>query len=196
MSGEPAPRALQPQRRLPAPADAPSRRMRVRPLLALVPYVMRYRGQVAAALVALLIAAARHAGRAARGAPHDRFRLFGRAHRADRPVFRRDDRGRGRARGRERAALLPRHHHRRARRRRPARGGVRAPDRAVARLLRHRQDRRAHLAAHRRHDADQERGRLVGLGRAAQHRAVHRLVGHDGGDEPAALLLRDRWRSR
>ena len=37
---------------------APSRRLRVQPLLALIPYVMRYRGQVAAALVALLIAAA------------------------------------------------------------------------------------------------------------------------------------------
>ena len=43
----------------PAPVQAePSRRLRVRPLLALVPYVMRYRGQVAAALVALLVAAA------------------------------------------------------------------------------------------------------------------------------------------
>ncbi len=40
-----------------AAADEPSRRIRVRPLLALVPYVMRYRGQVAAAMVALLIAA-------------------------------------------------------------------------------------------------------------------------------------------
>ncbi len=37
---------------------APSRRLRVRPLLALIPYVMRYRGQVAAAMVALLVAAA------------------------------------------------------------------------------------------------------------------------------------------
>src|SRR5258708_192070 len=36
---------------------APAQRVRVRPLLALVPYVMRYRGQVAAALVALLVAA-------------------------------------------------------------------------------------------------------------------------------------------
>jgi ATP-binding cassette subfamily B protein len=36
---------------------APARRVRVRPLLALVPYVMRYRGQVAAALAALLVAA-------------------------------------------------------------------------------------------------------------------------------------------
>ena len=35
----------------------PSRRLRVRPLLALIPYVMRYRGQVAAAMVALLVAA-------------------------------------------------------------------------------------------------------------------------------------------
>src|SRR2546421_1780710 len=40
------------------PADAPARRLRVRPLLALVPYVMRYRGQVIGALVALLVAAA------------------------------------------------------------------------------------------------------------------------------------------
>src|SRR3954452_8732479 len=45
-----------------APAGAaiaePSRRLRVRPLLALVPYVMRYRAQVLGALVALLVAAA------------------------------------------------------------------------------------------------------------------------------------------
>ncbi len=40
-----------------APAEAASRRIRVRPLLALLPYVMRYRVQVAAALVALLVAA-------------------------------------------------------------------------------------------------------------------------------------------
>jgi len=39
-------------------AAAPSRRLRVRPLMALVPYVMRYRAQVIAALVALLVAAA------------------------------------------------------------------------------------------------------------------------------------------
>jgi len=35
----------------------PARRVRVRPLLALVPYVMRYRGKVIAALMALLVAA-------------------------------------------------------------------------------------------------------------------------------------------
>src|SRR5947209_17586279 len=41
-----------------APAEpAVPRRVRVRPLLALVPYVMRYRGKVIAALVALLVAA-------------------------------------------------------------------------------------------------------------------------------------------
>jgi ATP-binding cassette subfamily B protein len=40
-----------------APNEAPSRRVRVGPLLALLPYVMRYRGQVAAAMVALLVAA-------------------------------------------------------------------------------------------------------------------------------------------
>src|SRR5436305_13449108 len=38
--------------------ETPQRRLRVRPLLALVPYVMRYRGQVIGALIALLIAAA------------------------------------------------------------------------------------------------------------------------------------------
>ena len=37
-------------------AATPSRRLRVRPLLALLPYVMRYRGQVIAAVVALLVA--------------------------------------------------------------------------------------------------------------------------------------------
>ena len=53
--------ARRPQEAAPAaggsPAE-PSRRLRVRPLLALLPYVMRYRMQVAAALVALLVAAA------------------------------------------------------------------------------------------------------------------------------------------
>src|SRR3954465_15554960 len=39
------------------PAPEPARRVRVRPLLALVPYVTRYTWQVAAALVALLVAA-------------------------------------------------------------------------------------------------------------------------------------------
>jgi ATP-binding cassette subfamily B protein len=41
----------------PALTGEPPRRIRVRPLLALIPYVMRYRGKVAAALVALLVAA-------------------------------------------------------------------------------------------------------------------------------------------
>jgi ATP-binding cassette subfamily B protein len=41
----------------PALTEEPSRRIRVRPLLALIPYVTRYRGKVAAALVALLVAA-------------------------------------------------------------------------------------------------------------------------------------------
>src|SRR5437588_2913245 len=42
----------------PVPSAVASRRVRVRPLLALVPYVMRYRGHVIGALVALLVAAA------------------------------------------------------------------------------------------------------------------------------------------
>jgi ATP-binding cassette subfamily B protein len=39
-------------------AAEPSRRVRVRPLLGLLPYVMRYRGKVIAALIALLVASA------------------------------------------------------------------------------------------------------------------------------------------
>ena len=39
-------------------AAEPSRRIRVRPLLSLLPYVMRYRAQVIGALIALLVAAA------------------------------------------------------------------------------------------------------------------------------------------
>jgi len=38
-------------------ATEPSRRIRVRPLMAMLPYVMRYRGKVIAALIALLVAA-------------------------------------------------------------------------------------------------------------------------------------------
>ena len=46
------------------------------------------------------------------------------------------------------------------------------------------------LAAHRRHHADQGRGRLRGVGGAAQPRAVPRRDRHDGGDQPAPLRLR------
>ena len=42
------------------------------------------------------------------------------------------------------------------------------------------------LAAHRRHHADQVRGRRRRLDRAAQHHDVRRRRGHDGGDQPAA----------
>ena len=41
-------------------------------------------------------------------------------------------------------------------------------DRAVGAVLRHRPDRRTDLAAHRRHHPDQVGGRLVGVGRAPQ----------------------------
>src|SRR5258708_11996467 len=55
-SREPAPESTAPMNSVP-PETVPVRPVRVRPLLALVPYVMRYRGQVGAALVALLVAA-------------------------------------------------------------------------------------------------------------------------------------------
>ena len=38
------------------PADAPQDRARIKPLLGLLPFVLRYRGHIAAALVALLVA--------------------------------------------------------------------------------------------------------------------------------------------
>ena len=79
-----------------------------------------------------------HAGRAGRGAAHDRFRLQPRRHRADQQLFQRHDRGRRRARRRQRVALLPRHDDRRAHRRRSAARRVRASDLAVAGLLRFR----------------------------------------------------------
>ena len=111
---------------------------------------------------------AHHADRAGRGAPHDRLRLLGRGGGADRQLFRGDDRGGRRARGRQRLALLPRHHARRAHRRRSARRRVRASHPAVVGVLRYRQDRRDGVAAHRRHHPDQVGGRRLGVDRAAQ----------------------------
>ena len=70
------------------------------------------------------------------------------------------------------------------------RGGVRAAHPAVDGFLRHRQVGRAGVAAHRRHHPDQVGGRRLGVGRAAQPRAVLRLRHHDGGDEPAAFAVR------
>ena len=66
---------------------------------------------------------------------------------------------------------------------------------ALGRLFRPGQDRRADLAAHRRHHPDQGRGRRLGVDRVAQPRAVRRRDRHDGGDEPAALRLRARRHS-
>ena len=61
---------------------------------------------------------------------------------------------------------------------------------AVGLVFRSGQDRRDALAAHRRHHPDQVRGRLVGVGRAAQHRAVRRRDHHDGDHQPAAVAVR------
>ncbi len=133
-----------------------------------------------------------HLGRADCDPPHDRFRLHRARPRADRQVFPGDDRRRRGIGAVERAALLPRHHARRAHRRRSAQRRVRAPHLALQRLLRHREKRRTRLAADRGHHADQGRGRVVGFGRAAQSRAVHRREHHDGGDKPATVGLRAR----
>ena len=55
-----------------------------------------------------------------------------------------------------------------------------------------RADRRDDVAAHRRHDADQVGGRLGGLGRLAQSRAVRRRGHDDDRDLAAAVVLRAR----
>ena len=64
------------------------------------------------------------------------------------------------------------------------------------RLLRHGENRRASVAADRRHDAAEIRLRLVGLGRAAQSLHVLRRDRHDGGDEPQARRDGARGHSR
>ncbi len=135
---------------------------------------------------------AHHPGGADRGPAHDRFRLLARQRQPDRQLFHGADRGRGvlalasAARfylvtmlGERIVADL--------------RSEVFAHlTVAVGLLLRPGQDRRDDLAAHRRHHADQGRGRLVGVGRAAQPRDVPRRGHHDGDDEPAAVGLRAR----
>ena len=113
----------------------PSRRrqaeVKLRPLRAARPLCGALSRHAIAALCALAGRGARDAGGAARGAPHDRLRLLARERQPDRQLFRRDDRGRGRARAGERGALLPRHHARRAHRRRSAQRGVRPPHLAL-----------------------------------------------------------------
>ena len=156
----------------------------------LIPYVGRYRGRALAALAALLVAAL-----ATLAVPLAVRRMIDFGFTApgpepDRQLFRGDDRGRRRAR----VASAARYYL-----------VITLGERIVADLrsdvfnhltvalgllFRPGQDRRDPLAAHRRHHADQVRGRLVGVGRAAQHRAVRRRRHHDGDHEPAAVPLR------
>ena len=49
----------------------------LRSLLPLLPFALRYRGRIAAALLALLVASSATLGRAARGTPHGGLRLLG-----------------------------------------------------------------------------------------------------------------------
>ena len=109
---------------------------------------------------------------------------------ADRQLFRGHDRRGVRARDGQCAALLPRHHARRAHRLRSARAGVRPSHRAVAGLLRPLADRRDDVAAHRRHHPDQGRGRRFDFGGAAQSRAVPRRRHHDGDHQPETVAVR------
>ena len=163
---------------------------KLRPLLALAPYVARYRGRAAARLHLADGRGDHHAGGADRGQAHDRFRLQPRRHRADQQLFQRHDRRcRGAGRG-KRVTLLPRHDDRRAHRRRSQARRVRASGLAVARLLRFRALGRTGVAADGRYHPDQSRGRRLGVDRAAQHDAVHRRHRHDGDHEPQIVGLR------
>ena len=79
---------------------------KLRPLLALAPYVTRYRGR---AHIGVHLADRRGGddpGGADRGAAHDRLRLQPRRHRDDQQLFQRDDRGRCGAGLRQRVAVL------------------------------------------------------------------------------------------
>ena len=115
------------------PADT-GRKVRLRPLVLLLPYLKRYRLRVLFALFRPDRGGADHAGCAGRGPPHDRFRLF-RREQPDRQIFRGHGRGRGRARAREFAALLSRHDARRTDRGGSAQRRVRASDAAVGGLF-------------------------------------------------------------
>ena len=175
------------------PAKAARRAQASSRCIGLIPFVMRYRGRVVAALVALARRGAGDARGADRGAPHDRQRLRRRARRPDRRIFRRHDRGGGGARGGERACATTSS---------PASASASSPTCATRcstaspscrpSFFDTAKIRRAGVAAHRRHHPDQGRGRRLGLDRAAQPRAVLRLRRHDGGDERAALRLRAR----
>ena len=103
----------------------------------------------------------RHAGRADRGAAHDRLRLLGRAHRADRPVFRRDGRGRRRC---SRWPAPSRYYLVTTLGERIVADLRSARVRAISPRCRRRSSTRAQtgeltVAAHRRHHPDQVRGR-------------------------------------
>ncbi len=175
----------------PAPEAAPAgRKVKLRPLVLLIPYLARYRAQAVAALVALLIAALTTlvVPVAVRrmvdfGFAHDSARLIDSYFAVMIAV----------------AAVLALSSAARfylvttlgerivADLRSEVFGHL---DLALDRLFRPGQDRRDHLAAHRRHHADQGGSRLGGVGGAAQSRAVSRRHRHDGGDEPAAVGVR------
>ena len=163
---------------------------KLRPLLALAPYVARYRGRALLAFISLTIAAITTLVVPVAVRRMIDFGFTPRRHRHDQQLFQRDDRG-GRGAGRrQRVAVLSGHDDRRAHRRRSAARRVRASDLAVAGVLRFRAQRRTGVAADRRYHADQIRGRRLGVDRAAQSDAVHRRHRHDGDHEPEAFGLR------
>ena len=85
--------------------SAEKRKIKLRPLVFLAPYVKRYHCRAIFAFGALILAAL-DVDRADRGAAYDRFRLFSARHRSDRLLFRGADRRSGDLGARERAALL------------------------------------------------------------------------------------------
>ena len=176
----------------------PAGRARLRVLALLLPFLARHKGRALAALAALTAAAMatlavplaiRRMIDVGLGAPAGDAGFVNQIFVALVALA-------GDPRSRQRRPLLPRDHARRAHRRRPPPRGVRPSPRPLAGLLRRGALRRDHLAADRRHDADQVRRRRQRLDRAAQSPPVRRRHGDDDRDQPAPVGARAPGRSR
>ena len=174
----------------PAPAAPnPPARASLNALRPLLPYAWNYRGQIIAAIAALIVASAATLavpiavgrmidyGFSEANAGHIRFYFIAMigvvavlALASGARYYSRDDA-------------------RRARRRRSARRSLRPFDAARSQFLRRGKDRRNHLSTVRRHDPVEGDVRLVGLDRATKSVLVRRRLRDDGGDLAKALGL-------
>ena len=195
-----------PARHDPAPSEVPAIEAvlteqaaksgaRLRPLLALAPYVARYRGRAILALISLTVAAITTLVVPVAVRRMIDFGFTPKGIAMINSYFSVMIAVVGGARRRQRVAVLSGDDHRRAHRRRSPARRVRSPDLAVAGILRFDPQRRADLAPHRRYHPDQVGGRRVGIDCAAQRHAVRRRHRDDGDHQPAASAS-CCWRSR